>query len=148
MNCPAHAIIFQSTLRSYRDLPLRLADFGRLHRYERSGVTHGLTRVRSFSQDDAHIFCDKKDAGNEIKNFLEMLRESYSAFGFEQPRLTLSLRPEKRAGDDKMWDLAEEQLRDVLKDFDENFEEIEGEGAFYGPKILSLIHISEPTRPY
>ena len=135
MNCPAHAIIFQSTLRSYRDLPLRLADFGRLHRYERSGVTHGLTRVRSFSQDDAHIFCDKKDAGNEIKNFLEMLRESYSAFGFEQPRLTLSLRPEKRAGDDKMWDLAEEQLRDVLKDFDENFEEIEGEGAFYGPKI-------------
>ena len=71
MNCPAHAIIFQSTLRSYRDLPLRIADFGRLHRYERSGVTHGLTRVRSFSQDDAHIFCDQKDAGSEIKNFLE-----------------------------------------------------------------------------
>ena len=135
MNCPAHAIIFQSTLRSYRDLPLRIADFGRLHRYERSGVTHGLTRVRSFSQDDAHIFCDQKDAGSEIKNFLEMLKESYTAFGFNEPRLTLSLRPEKRAGNDDMWDIAEEQLRTVLKDFDETFEEIEGEGAFYGPKI-------------
>jgi len=135
MNCPAHAIIFQSTLRSYRDLPLRIADFGRLHRYERSGVTHGLTRVRSFSQDDAHIFCDQKDAGNEIKSFLKMLKEAYTAFGFNEPRLTLSLRPEKRAGDDKMWDIAEEQLRTVLKDFNETFEEIEGEGAFYGPKI-------------
>lgn len=135
MNCPAHAIIFQSTLRSYRDLPLRIADFGRLHRYERSGVTHGLTRVRSFSQDDAHIFCDQKDAGNEIKSFLEMLKEAYTAFGFNEPRLTLSLRPEKRAGDDKMWDIAEEQLRTVLRDFNETFEEIEGEGAFYGPKI-------------
>ena len=135
MNCPAHAIIFQSTLRSYRDLPLRIADFGRLHRYERSGVTHGLTRVRSFSQDDAHIFCDQKDAGNEIKSFLEMLKEAYTAFGFNEPRLTLSLRPEKRAGNDKMWDIAEEQLRTVLRDFNEPFEEIEGEGAFYGPKI-------------
>jgi threonyl-tRNA synthetase len=135
MNCPAHAIIFQSTLRSYRDLPLRIADFGRLHRYERSGVTHGLTRVRSFSQDDAHIFCDQKDAGNEIKSFLKMLKEAYTAFGFNEPRLTLSLRPEKRAGDDKMWDIAEEQLRTVLRDFNETFEEIEGEGAFYGPKI-------------
>ena len=135
MNCPAHAIIYKSTLRSYRDLPLRLADFGRLHRYERSGVTHGLTRVRSFSQDDAHIFCDQKDAANEVKKFLEMLKESYSAFGFDKPRMTLSLRPEKRAGSDEMWDLAEEQLRKVIKEFDSNFEEVEGEGAFYGPKI-------------
>lgn len=135
MNCPAHAIIYKSTLRSYRDLPLRLADFGRLHRYERSGVTHGLTRVRSFSQDDAHIFCDQKDAANEVKKFLEMLKESYSAFGFDKPRMTLSLRPEKRAGSDEMWDLAEEQLRIVIKEFDSNFEEVEGEGAFYGPKI-------------
>ena len=123
MNCPAHAIIYKSTLRSYRDLPLRLADFGRLHRYERSGVTHGLTRVRSFSQDDAHIFCDQKDAANEVKKFLEMLKESYSAFGFDKPRMTLSLRPEKRAGSDEMWDLAEEQLRKVIKEFDSNFEE-------------------------
>ena len=135
MNCPAHAIIYKSTLRSYRDLPLRLADFGRLHRYERSGVTHGLTRVRSFSQDDAHIFCDQKDAANEVKKFLEMLKESYSAFGFDKPRMTLSLRPEKRAGSDEMSDLAEEQLRKVIKEFDSNFEEVEGEGAFYGPKI-------------
>ena len=135
MNCPAHAIIYKSTLRSYRDLPLRLADFGRLHRYERSGVTHGLTRVRSFSQDDAHIFCDQKDAANEVKKFLEMLKESYSAFGFDKPRMTLSLRPEKRAGSDEMWDLAEEQLRIVIKEFDSNFEEVEGEGALYGPKI-------------
>ena len=135
MNCPAHAVIYKSTLRSYRDLPLRLADFGRLHRYERSGVTHGLTRVRSFSQDDAHIFCSTKDAGNEIKSFLEMLRESYSAFGFDKPRMTLSLRPEKRAGSDDMWDKAEEQLRTVIREFDSNFEEVDGEGAFYGPKI-------------
>ena len=135
MNCPAHAVIYKSTLRSYRDLPLRLADFGRLHRYERSGVTHGLTRVRSFSQDDAHIFCSTKDAGIEIKSFLEMLRESYSAFGFDKPRMTLSLRPEKRAGSDEMWDIAEEQLRTVIREFDSNFEEVEGEGAFYGPKI-------------
>ncbi len=135
MNCPAHAVIYKSTLRSYRDLPLRLADFGRLHRYERSGVTHGLTRVRSFSQDDAHIFCSTKDAGIEIKSFLEMLRESYSAFGFDKPRMTLSLRPEKRAGSNEMWDIAEEQLRTVIREFDSNFEEVEGEGAFYGPKI-------------
>ena len=135
MNCPAHAVIYKSTLRSYRDLPLRFADFGRLHRYERSGVTHGLTRVRSFSQDDAHIFCSTKDAGIEIKSFLEMLRESYSAFGFDKPRMTLSLRPEKRAGSDEMWDIAEEQLRTVIREFDSNFEEVEGEGAFYGPKI-------------
>jgi len=135
MNCPAHAIIYQSTLRSYRDLPMRLADFGRLHRYERSGVTHGLTRVRSFSQDDAHIFCDQKDAGKEVKNFLDMLTETYKAFGFKDIRLTLSLRPEKRAGKDEFWDLAEEQLRTVLKNYDNDFQEIEGEGAFYGPKI-------------
>ena len=135
MNCPAHAIIYQSTLRSYRDLPMRLADFGRLHRYERSGVTHGLTRVRSFSQDDAHIFCDQKDAGKEVKNFLDMLTETYKAFGFKDIRLTLSLRPEKRAGKDEFWDLAEEQLRNVLKNYDNDFQEIEGEGAFYGPKI-------------
>jgi threonyl-tRNA synthetase len=135
MNCPAHAIIYQSTLRSYRDLPMRLADFGRLHRYERSGVTSGLTRVRSFSQDDAHIFCDQKDAGEEVKNFLDMLTETYKAFGFKDIRLTLSLRPEKRAGKDELWDLAEEQLRSVLKNYDNDFQEIEGEGAFYGPKI-------------
>ena len=135
MNCPAHAIIYQSTLRSYRDLPMRLADFGRLHRYERSGVTSGLTRVRSFSQDDAHIFCDQKDAGEEVKNFLDMLTETYKAFGFKDIRLTLSLRPEKRAGKDEFWDLAEEQLRTVLKNYDNDFQEIEGEGAFYGPKI-------------
>ncbi len=135
MNCPAHALIYQSTLRSYRDLPMRLADFGRLHRYERSGVTSGLTRVRSFSQDDAHIFCDQKDAGEEVKNFLDMLTETYKAFGFKDIRLTLSLRPEKRAGKDELWDLAEEQLRSVLKNYDNDFQEIEGEGAFYGPKI-------------
>ncbi|MEC7837982.1 MAG: threonine--tRNA ligase [Chloroflexota bacterium] len=135
MNCPAHAIIYKSTLRSYRDLPLRFADFGRLHRYERSGVTHGLTRVRSFSQDDAHIFCSQQDAAKEVKRFLEMLKEGYSAFGFNDPRMTLSLRPEKRAGSDEMWDLAEDQLRKVIKEFDAEFEEVEGEGAFYGPKI-------------
>ena len=135
MNCPAHALIYSSQLHSYRDLPLRLADFGRLHRFERSGVTHGLTRVRSFSQDDAHIFCTHEQIAQEVQGFIGMLMESYRAFGFDQPTVVLSLRPEKRIGSDEMWDRAETALTDVLAESGLDYRPEPGEGAFYGPKI-------------
>ena len=135
MNCPAAAMLYKSKSHSYRDLPLRLADFGRLHRYERSGVTHGLTRVRTFTQDDAHIFCTIDQIGIEIKSFLDMLSESYKTFGFKEFRLALSTRPEKKVGDDKIWDNAESILKEVLDKFSSDFSIEDGEGAFYGPKI-------------
>ena len=135
MNCPGHCVLYASQLHSYRDLPLRYADFGRLHRYERSGVTHGLTRVRSFSQDDAHIYCRLDQIQDEIASLLEMMRETYEAFDLGQPRFTLSLRPEKRVGSDEIWDRGEETLRNALVALGIPFEEETGEGAFYGPKI-------------
>ena len=135
MNCPAAAMLYASETHSYRELPLRYADFGRLHRYERSGVTHGLTRARSFTQDDAHIFCTMDQVGSEIRGFLDMLRESYRVFGLENPRFTLSLRPEKRVGTDEMWGRAEATLEEILADSGFEFETVAGEGAFYGPKI-------------
>ena len=135
MNCPAHALIYASRLHSYRELPLRLADFGRLHRFERSGVTHGLTRVRSFSQDDAHIFCTQDQIAQEVQGFIGMLTESYRAFGFNDPTVVLSLRPEKRIGSDEMWNKAETALTDVLAESGLDYRPEEGEGAFYGPKI-------------
>ncbi len=135
MNCPAHALIYASRLHSYRELPLRLADFGRLHRFERSGVTHGLTRVRSFSQDDAHIFCTQDQIAQEVQGFIGMLTESYRAFGFNDPTVVLSLRPEKRIGSDEMWDKAETALTDVLAESGLDYRPEPGEGAFYGPKI-------------
>ncbi len=135
MNCPAHALIYSSQLHSYRDLPLRLADFGRLHRFERSGVTHGLTRVRSFSQDDAHIFCTHEQIAQEVQGFIGMLMESYKAFGFDHPSVVLSLRPEKRIGSDEIWDKAEAALSDVLAESGLDYKPEPGEGAFYGPKI-------------
>jgi threonyl-tRNA synthetase len=135
MNCPAAAMLYNSESHSYRELPIRYADFGRLHRYERSGVTHGLTRVRSFSQDDAHIFCAADQIGSEVRGFLDMLRESYEVFGLANPRFTLSLRPEKRVGSEEMWDRAESALEEILADSGFPFESKPGEGAFYGPKI-------------
>ena len=135
MNCPSHAVIYSKSLHSYRDLPVRLADFGRLHRYELSGVTQGLTRVRSFSQDDAHIFCREDQIGAEVNSFIDMLVESYDVFGFEDTRYTLSLRPEKRVGSDDQWDKAEAALASVLAERDLQYEVAAGEGAFYGPKI-------------
>ena len=135
MNCPAHALMYASRLRSYRELPLRLADFGRLHRYERSGATHGLTRVRSFSQDDAHIFCTAEQVGAEVQGFMDMLLESYAAFGFDAPKVFLSLRPEKRIGEEEMWDMSEAALERVLEGSGLEYERQPGEGAFYGPKI-------------
>ena len=135
MNCPAAAIFFKSQLHSYRNLPLRLADFGRLHRNERSGVTHGLTRVRSFVQDDAHIFCTPEQIVDEVKQCLTMLTDTYRPFGFAEHTVVLSMRPEKRIGSDAMWDKAEFALEQCLKDWGAPYSKVAGEGAFYGPKI-------------
>lgn len=135
MNCPSHAVLYSKSLHSYRELPIRYADFGRLHRYELSGVTQGLTRVRSFSQDDAHIFCREDQIAEEVNGFIDMLNESYQVFGFESTRFVLSLRPEKRVGSDAQWDRAESALEAVLNERGVDFEAAVGEGAFYGPKI-------------
>ena len=135
MNCPGHALMYAAELHSYRDLPLRYADFGRLHRNERSGVTHGLTRVRSFSQDDAHIFCTQEQIASEVAGFVAMASESYRVFGFDDVRVVLSLRPEKRVGSDEVWDRAEAALESVLRELELAHETAPGEGAFYGPKI-------------
>ena len=135
MNCPAAAMLYAAQLHSYRDLPVRYADFGRLHRFERSGVTHGLTRVRTFSQDDAHIFCAPWQVESEIVKFIAMVRETYDVFGFEDVRVALSLRPEKRIGSDELWDAAEGALASALDIQGLEYEPVPNEGAFYGPKI-------------
>ena len=135
MNCPAHAFVFGHELRSYRDLPLRIADFGRLHRYERSGATHGLTRVRTFCQDDAHIFCMPDQIGEEITALIQMIREVYRVFGFDDLTIFLSTRPEDSVGSDEVWSTAEEGLRIALEANKVAYEINEGDGAFYGPKI-------------
>jgi threonyl-tRNA synthetase len=135
MNCPAAAMLYGSQLHSYRDLPIRYADFGRLHRFERSGVTHGLTRVRTFSQDDAHIFCAPDQVRDEIVSFIAMVSETFEVFGFDDVRVALSLRPQKRIGTDELWDAAERALADALDSRDMEYEPIPDEGAFYGPKI-------------
>ncbi len=135
MNCPAAAALYRHGLHSYRELPLRYADFGRLHRNERSGVTHGLTRVRSLTQDDAHIFCTEEQIHDEVKGFIEMLTEAYAVFKFERTRFALSLRPDKRIGSEEAWSHAEEILEAVLTAQGIEYERESGEGAFYGPKI-------------
>jgi threonyl-tRNA synthetase len=135
MNCPSHCIMFGSQKRSYRDLPIRYADFGRLHRYERSGVTHGLTRVRTFCQDDGHLFCTPEQVKAEMANFLSLLTEVYDTFGFEGMRVALSTRPEQRLGSDQVWDEAESALGKALDEAGMPYTLNPGEGAFYGPKI-------------
>jgi threonyl-tRNA synthetase len=135
MNCPGHTFIYASQKRSYRDLPLRLADFGRLHRYEKSGVTAGLTRVRTFCQDDAHIFCAPEQIETEINNVVQMILNVYELFGFDQIKIYLSTRPEKRVGSDELWDKAENGLRAVLDKLGRPYTINPGDGAFYGPKI-------------
>ena len=135
MNCPSHCLIFGHRRRSYRELPWRVADFGRLHRHERAGVVHGLARVRSFSQDDAHIFCTEEQLEQEILNFNRLLFEVYAAFDFTNVAVKLALRPEKRIGTDELWDRAEGALRRALVESNVQFEELVGEGAFYGPKL-------------
>ena len=139
MNCPSHCLIFNTRKRSYRELPIRYADFGRLHRAERSGTLHGLTRVRSFAQDDAHIFCMPEQIGEEISAFLRMVDEVYSDFGFSERRVLLSTRPEKSIGSDEMWERAEGALADALRGAGMAYDINAGDGAFYGPKIDFMI---------
>ncbi len=135
MNCPSHCLMFGQRRRSYRELPWRVADFGRLHRFERAGVLHGLARVRSFCQDDAHIFCTPDQLEPEIAAFNQLLFGVYRAFGFENVSVKLALRPEKRLGSDELWDRTEAALESALLQSGVPFEKLEGEGAFYGPKL-------------
>jgi len=144
MNCPSHCLIFGHRRRSYRELPWRVADFGRLHRHERAGVVHGLARVRSFSQDDAHIFCTEDQIEQEILDFNRLLFEVYTAFDFKNVAVKLALRPEKRIGSDDLWDRAEGALRRALQASNVSFEELPGEGAFYGPKLE--FHITDALK--
>jgi len=135
MNCPGHVQIFNHGLRSYRDLPLRLAEFGSCHRNETSGSLHGLMRVRGFTQDDAHIFCTEDQVQSEVSNFIVMLNEVYRDFGFNEVLVKLSTRPEKRVGSDETWDKAEAGLASALQQNGLAYEVQPGEGAFYGPKV-------------
>lgn len=135
MNCPSHCVMFDMTRRSYRELPMRLADFGRLHRFERSGVVQGLTRVRTFSQDDAHIFCTLDQMQDEIVAFLDLVHDVYKDFAFSEVRVKVATRPAARLGSDEVWDKAESALIGAVEHRKLPFDIAEGEGAFYGPKI-------------
>ncbi|GAB1667129.1 threonine--tRNA ligase [Mannheimia haemolytica] len=135
MNCPGHVQIFNQGLKSYRDLPIRMAEFGSCHRNEPSGSLHGLMRVRGFTQDDAHIFCTEEQIESEVTSCIKMVYDIYSTFGFTNIAVKLSTRPENRIGDDAMWDRAEEGLANALRNNGLEYEIQEGEGAFYGPKI-------------
>ena len=140
MNCPAHVLLYKAGLHSYRDLPLRLADFGRLHRYEMSGATAGLTRVRTFCQDDAHIFCTPEQIEQEVISCTKMFLETYRLFQFEPVKIYLSTRPEKAMGDPEAWKRAEASLARALESQGATYELEEGGGAFYGPKIDFTVH--------
>ena len=135
MNCPFHIQIYRSALRSYRELPLRIAELGTVYRYERSGVLHGLMRVRGFTQDDAHIFCLPDQVADEVGDVLDLTFEIMAAFGFEDYDIMLSTRPEKYVGEPDMWDHATESLRQALVSRGLTYDIDEGGGAFYGPKI-------------
>ncbi|QJC36815.1 threonine--tRNA ligase [Enterobacteriaceae endosymbiont of Donacia vulgaris] len=135
MNCPGHMQIFQQKLKSYRDLPLRIAEFGICHRNEPSGSLLGLMRLRNFTQDDAHIFCTKKQVIKEIENCIHMMYDIYHIFGFKKFLVKLSTRPTNKIGDNIIWDKAEKDLSYILKKLNIKFEYQKGEGAFYGPKI-------------
>ncbi|MFM2042582.1 MAG: threonyl-tRNA synthetase ThrS [Pseudomonadota bacterium] len=135
MNCPAHVQIFRQGLKSYRDLPLRIAEFGNCHRNEPSGALHGILRVRNFTQDDAHIFCTEEQVPEEAAAYFKLQLGVYKDLGFENIAVKLALRPDVRAGEDAVWDKAEEGLRQALRANGLEFEELPGEGAFYGPKV-------------
>lgn len=135
MNCPAHIEIFKQGLKSYKDLPIRMAEFGSCHRNEPSGSLHGIMRVRAFTQDDAHIFCTEEQIVKETKDFCHLLHEVYRDFGFNKVDIKLSTRPQKRSGTDETWDRAEHGLATAIKAAGYDFETLLGEGAFYGPKL-------------
>jgi threonyl-tRNA synthetase len=147
MNCPSHCVLFSTERYSYRDLPLRMADFGRLHRFERSGVMHGLTRVRSFCQDDAHIFCRHDQIQSEIEKFMELLKRVYTKLGMPEYKIFLSTRPEKRMGAEEIWDNAENALASALKSMNLPYAINAGDGAFYGPK-LDIMFVDSIKRPW
>ncbi|MDE5285244.1 MAG: threonine--tRNA ligase, partial [Buchnera aphidicola] len=142
MNCPGHVQIFNDGIKSYRDLPIRMSEFGSCHRNESSGSLHGLMRIRNFTQDDAHIFCTKNQIRNEINNCIQMVYNVYSVFNFKKILVKLSTRPQKRIGNDFLWDQAEQDLSDMLLQNNLLFERQEGEGAFYGPKIEFILQDS------
>ena len=135
MNCPGHVQVFNQGLRSYKELPFRLSEFGSCTRDEPSGTLHGLMRVRSFTQDDGHIFCTFEQVTDEVSDFIDMVIEVYKDFGFEDISLKMATRPELRVGDDLVWDKAESALSEVLNSKGLKWEPLPGEGAFYGPKI-------------
>ncbi|HEB99033.1 MAG TPA: threonine--tRNA ligase, partial [Thiotrichales bacterium] len=135
MNCPCHIQIYNQGLKSYRDLPLRMAEFGSCHRNEPSGTLHGLMRVRGFTQDDAHIFCTEEQIQDEVSDFIDLLYEVYRDFGFDEVIIKLSTRPEQRVGSDEIWDKAEHALEHALNEKGLEWDLQPGEGAFYGPKI-------------
>ncbi|AMP04347.1 threonine--tRNA ligase [Collimonas pratensis] len=135
MNCPGHIQIFNASLHSYRDLPLRFGEFGQCHRNEPSGALHGMMRVRGFTQDDGHIFCTEEQVQDEVAAFDKLVRKVYLDFGFTEVAVKLALRPEKRVGEEEVWDKAENALREAIRASGAEWEELPGEGAFYGPKI-------------
>lgn len=135
MNCPGHVQVFKSELRSYRDLPLRLAEFGKVHRYEPSGALHGLMRVRAFTQDDAHVFCEERDIAAETGRVCNLLLGIYRDLGFDDVIVKFADRPERRVGDDAVWDRAEAALKAAMEELGLDYVYNKGEGAFYGPKI-------------
>jgi threonyl-tRNA synthetase len=135
MNCPGAVSLFKHGLKSYRDLPLRMAEFGKVHRYEPSGALHGLLRVRHFTQDDAHVFCTEEQMGSECKDVVRLILDIYKDFGFDNVRIKLSTRPENRIGSDETWDKLEGALSSALDGMGMAYELFPGEGAFYGPKL-------------
>ena len=135
MNCPCHVQIYNQGIKSYRDLPLRYAEFGSCHRYEPSGTIHGLMRVRGFTQDDGHIFCTEEQIESETANFIKLLSRVYSDLGFKSFDIKFSTRPEVRVGSDEVWDKAETALESAIKKLGHPYEVVEGDGAFYGPKL-------------
>ncbi len=147
MNCPSHCLLFASEKHSYRELPLRMADFGRLHRYEKSGAMSGLTRVRTFCQDDAHIFCTHEQMQTEIASFMSLLNDVYAQLGMDRYKIFLSTRPEQRMGSDEIWDNAENALGSALKSLNLEYTVNPGDGAFYGPK-LDIMFVDALNRPW
>ena len=135
MSCPAHVQIYNQGIKSYRDLPVRLAEFGCCHRYEASGTLHGLMRVRQLTQDDGHIFCTEDQIESETQNFIEVLSEVYDELGFKNFKINLSTRPDVRVGSDEIWDRAEDALQQAINKLNLKYEVSEGDGAFYGPKL-------------
>lgn len=147
MNCPSHCLLYNSDKYSYRDLPIKMADFGRLHRYEKSGAMHGLTRVRTFCQDDAHIFCRMDQLQDEIAKFMHLLNRVYDKLGMNNYKIYLSTRPENRMGTEEYWDMAENALSEALKTLNLPFTINPGDGAFYGPK-LDIMFVDALNRPW